>query len=103
MPAGERRVAAHHHFGRWGEPAQFIVGITRCFYQECGFAEIILGGNRLKHIIREPGFERHDRSRISGEGRTRERVNLSEGDFHDSASSSATMSLCPSVWPSGSG
>src|SRR3546814_18864799 len=102
----QRRVAAQYDLDRRREPAQFEIGIVIAGrHEEGGFAEVVLGGDCLKRRIVEPGVERHHRGRIAGEGRTREGVDLRQGDVHtrltnqSGVTSASTRGMSVTTWP----
>src|SRR3954469_14444454 len=108
MGAGERGVAAELDLEAGREPAQFEIRLAgRVRDGESGLGEIVLRGDRLENLVRQPVVERHDGRRIAGEGPVREGVDLDEGQHLHSlspmvSSRSASGLSGSSTWPSGS-
>ncbi len=49
---------------------------------KAGFGEIVLGGDRLQRLVRQPGVERHHRGLVALERAVGEGIDLDEAEFH---------------------
>ena len=74
MRGGKRRVTAQIDLHLRREPAQRYDITARD--DEGGFREIVLGGDRRQHPVRQPLVEQDHRSRISAEHAIGEGVDL---------------------------
>ena len=93
MPGRQRRVATEVDLNGWCEPSQWSHVFTR--YDESGFGEIVLCGNGLEHIVRQPRVEDHDGCGIATEQSARERIDLIERKFHIAASVAEALIRLP--------
>ena len=73
-------VPAEVDLGLGSEPAD---GVTpACAHEERGLRKVVLGRDRLKGAVGQPGRERHHPRRVSAEDAARERVDVIQGEPH---------------------
>ena len=94
-------MAAQRDFGGRGEPPELVVGVVIFARdRERRFAEIILGRDGLDQPVIEPAFERQDRGRVSGQGRSAKASPGRRGcwsfrSLRDVCGSRVSRSVCP--------
>ncbi|MNG36422.1 hypothetical protein D3C84_1234420 [compost metagenome] len=80
MGAGQGGMPAQRYFGLGGKPAD--VPVRALLHQECGFRQVVLGGDLLHQAVAEPGVQPIDHRRIAAEGPAAEGVDLMKFELH---------------------